>query len=121
MPVYTSKDEHFVDALGLAHLAFVLKFPDLTAAIKIPENTSTMAYSHITLGGLSGNAALRDITTANPWDNKKRYEQIGKAPGERKGDYQKWVKVPMGSRSRSGNYSSWGRRGGSGSFDRSMW
>ena len=120
MPVYTSKDEHFVDALGLAHLAFVLKFPDLTAAIKLPQNTSTIEYSHISLGGMRGNAALRDIATTNPWSNK-RYEQIGKAPGERKGDYQKWVKVLMGSRNRSSSSSSWGRRGGSGNFDRSIW
>ena len=120
MPVYTSKDEHFVDALGLAHLAFVLKFPDLTAAIKLPQNTSTIEYSHVSLGGIRGNAALRDISTTNPWSNKK-YEQIGKAPGERKGDYQKWVKVPMGSRNRSSSSSSWGRRGGSGNFDRSIW
>lgn len=33
-PIYTSINEHFVDALGLAHLAFVLEFPELTKTVK---------------------------------------------------------------------------------------
>lgn len=33
-PVFTNINEHFVDALGLAYLAFVLEFPDLTKVIK---------------------------------------------------------------------------------------
>lgn len=33
-PVFTDKDEHFVDALGLAYLAFVLEFTDLVDVIK---------------------------------------------------------------------------------------
>lgn len=120
MPIYTSKEEHFVDALGLAHLAFVLKFPNLTAAIKVPESTTKMEHSSALLGVKRANMALRDIS--NPWSNSERnVKQIGKGPGERRGDYQKWVKVPLGAKNRSGGMSSWGSRGGNSSFDRSSW
>ena len=34
IPIYTSENEHFVDALALAYLAFVLEFPELTNIIK---------------------------------------------------------------------------------------
>ena len=34
LPVYTSENEHFVDALGLAYLAMVLKFPTITQYIQ---------------------------------------------------------------------------------------
>jgi replicative DNA helicase len=121
MPVYTSKDEHFVDALGLAHLAFVLKFPDITAAIKEVRYTSKISQSHVDINK-SGAAALRDIASPiNPWKRNKSLKQVGKAPGERKGDYQQWVKVPMGSgRSHSSSRSIWGRRS-DGFGGRSMW
>lgn len=123
-PVYTSVNEHFVDALGLAHLAFVLKFPNLTSAIKMPENTSIMEHSNVLLGLKRANSDLRDISSAtNPWNSSSnnRLKQIGKDPGEREGDYQKWVKVPMSGKSSGGSNSFWGRRGGNSSFGRSMW
>ena len=120
MPVYTSKEEHFVDALGLAYLAFVLKFPDITKGIKRIENSSRIEHSSAQLGSGRASAALKEISstsTVNPWRN---LTQIGKAPGERKGDYQQWVKVPMrGSSSRSSG-GTWGSRGG-GFLGRSMW
>ena len=50
VPVYTSKNEHYVDALGLAHLAFVLEFPQLTAMIKKPEFTNKIAHTNVSLG-----------------------------------------------------------------------
>jgi replicative DNA helicase len=120
VPKYTSKNEHFVDALGLAHLAFVLKFPDLTQAIKKIEFSSKMAHSNVRLGSERIENELRGGTSMNPWGNLK---QIGKEPGERPGDYQKWVKVPM--RATPSNYSSrssWGSRtSGRGMGGRSMW
>lgn len=33
-PIFTDKNEHFVDALGLAYLAFVLEFADLVDVVK---------------------------------------------------------------------------------------
>ena len=120
-PVYTSKDEHFVDALGLAYLAFVLKFPDITKGIKRVENSSRIEHSSAQLGNARANAALREISmtsSMNPWKNLK---QIGKAPGERKGDYQKWVKVPMKANFGGSVRSTWGSRTGRGFTGRSMW
>lgn len=118
LPIYTSKNEHFVDALGLAHLAFVLKFPDLTQAIKMPEYTSKIEHSARTLGMAGANAALREISSvSNPWANNT-LRQVGKDPGERPGDYQKWVKVPMGPKTATPRI--WGSRGGS-TGGRSLW
>lgn len=121
LPIYTSVNEHFVDALGLAHLAFVLKFPDLTAAIKTVKNSTTIAQSHVDIMNRDGDTALREISSvANPWAHTKIPDQIGKEPGERRGDYQKWVKVPMGARrSPSFTSSKWNRGGGG--FGRSLW
>ena len=39
-PVFTSENEHFVDALGLAYLAMVLEFKELTDMIKEPETAT---------------------------------------------------------------------------------
>ena len=41
-PVFTSENEHFVDALGLAYLAFVLEFPGLTAVIDETKTATIM-------------------------------------------------------------------------------
>ena len=43
-PVFTSKNEHFVDALGLAYLAFVLEFNELVDMVK---DTSVNAVMEI--------------------------------------------------------------------------
>ena len=50
-PVFTSVNEHFVDALGLAYLAFVLEFPDLANIIKKPQATSVIESSPVQSGG----------------------------------------------------------------------
>ena len=120
VPVYTSKNEHYVDALGLAYLAFVLEFPDLTASIKKIQNSSKFEHSSAQLGASRGNAALREISSpsANPWKNIS--QQIGKAPGERRGDYQQWVHVPMTGKSPSRG-GGWGSRTGRNTGGRSMW
>jgi replicative DNA helicase len=113
MPVYTSKDEHFVDALGLAHLAFVLNFPDITQAIKKIKNSNRIEHSSADILNRGANAALRSLSTSDPWKNRPELKQAGKGPGERRGDYQKWVHVPMkGGTSSSRPGGNWGRRAG---------
>lgn len=122
MPVYTSKNEHFVDALGLAHLAFVLKFPDITAAIKTVKYSTKITQMHGDAIHRRENAILRDISNPiNPWKKRPMPKQIGKGPDELPGDYQKWVKVPIGSGSHSSRTNRfWGKRSG-GFTGRSMW
>ena len=91
VPVYTSKNEHFVDALGLAYLAMVLKFPNITKHIKKIEGIQPVIKPITVMN--QGERILRSIETArNPWPNVPK--QIGKEPGERAGEYQQWVKGP---------------------------
>lgn len=50
-PQYTSKDEHFVDALGLAHLAMVMEFKELTGVVEDVKTTSEFFVSNKQMGG----------------------------------------------------------------------
>lgn len=117
-PIYTSKDEHFIDALGLAHLAFVLEFKELTKTIKDIEVSSKIAFSNKSIGKSGLNQMLNEIQGS--------YSSNGaqlKPSDDLRGDRPTWVKVSQnyrsGSSSRGG---SWGTRGGrSGGFGRSNW
>lgn len=51
IPQYTSENEHFVDALGLAYLAMVLEFKDLTGVVEEIQTTSDFSISHKQMGG----------------------------------------------------------------------
>lgn len=123
-PVYTSKNEHFVDALGLAYLAMVLNFPDITRFIEKPKSmdATIVGINKVNTVFGSGERAIRNIESArNAWGKTKMPQQIGKAPGEREGDYQKWIKVPLKASTvaRSNMFS---RSGDRGNFSgRSLW
>lgn len=123
LPIYTSKDEHFIDALGLAYLAFVLEFPNIAKGIKEIENSSKMAFVD---GGFQARLAQKDLaqmavnaTTNSPWKNADYSERRGERPS--------YYKVPNGTP--LGFYKSgstgigWGSRGGgnSSSSHRSSW
>lgn len=124
IPIYTSVNEHFVDALGLAYLAFVLEFPNLTQAIREVKNSSLILHADNVVG--SGNQAKIDLTNIeqahvkNPWKNVKVNSDIND-PRELKGDKQQWVKVPSGPKTL--RTASWGSRGsrGSGANYRRSW
>jgi len=83
VPVYNSNNEHFVDALGLAYLAFVEHFPELTKLVK--KAFHDIAYS-INRGSVLPTYEKRDLD--NPWEDKKKtYESSDEAwrklgPGE---------------------------------------
>lgn len=122
LPVYTSKNEHFIDALGLSYLAFVLEFPMIANGIKEIENTSRIKFVQ---GGFQGVKAQRDLAEIalkaaknNPWNKTD--------PTELRGDRPSYYKVPMGTPLgfyKGGSSSiGWGSRGGrsSNSF-RSSW
>lgn len=116
VPVYTSENEHFVDALGLAYLAFVLEFVELTQAIKKVVNSTKIIQTPIQLGQSRAKADLRELQTptSNPWN------QLKTDPTELRGDRQTWVKVPATAKPSSSG-GGWGTRGGRGGGGRSMW
>lgn len=119
-PVYTSVNEHFVDALGLAHLAFVLEFPKITQLIKEPEFTSRLVHVPHTLGQRRLEKAFHDIETPtrNPWTKRSAAPDDDDLPG----DKPTWIKVPMGTpSSASFRAARWGSRTGRGFSGRSMW
>lgn len=128
LPVYTSKNEHFIDALGLAYLAFVMEFPKLTGTIKELEFTSKMFFVK---GGFREQTAQKDLssmkttnTFKNPWGNY-HYD-----PTDLPGDKPQYIKKPLPKVSKnflrpSGNKNldNWGSRSsinGNRSF-RSFW
>lgn len=117
-PIYTSKDEHFIDALGLAYLAMVLEFKELTGTIKDMEVASKMSFSTKIPGQAGINKMFNQIQssyTSNGIPLKPQSDDL-------RGDRQSWYKVSQNYRSGSGSSrsSSWGKRGGGGG-GRSMW
>lgn len=124
-PVFTSVNEHFVDALGLAYLAFVLEFPELTDVIKKPEATSVIEHSSVQLGRGGLNKLFSSIeTSAVPSGFKAVLEYD---PTELPGDRPTQVKVPLNYRSGGSGGISWGsrasgtRRSTGGGGGRSLW
>jgi replicative DNA helicase len=117
-PIFTSKDEHFIDALGLAYLAMVLEFKALTGTIKDREVSTKMSFS-TKIPGQSGinkmfNQIQNSYVTSNGIPTKPQSDDL-------RGDRQTWHKVSQGYRSSSSrSNSSWGRRTGGGG-GRSMW
>lgn len=96
-PVFTSKDEHFVDALGLAYLAMVLKFPEVTQYIKKIDTSFSIAHTDNNIINNGIQRQIRSIESVkNVWGNSQGMpKRIGEGPGERRGNYQQWVKVPL--------------------------
>lgn len=121
IPVYTSKNEHYVDALGLAHLAFVLEFPQLTAMIKQPKFINKIEHISTSLGEKRIINAFKDISKPiqNPWKNYNKQKYDDDLPG----DKAKWIKVPMTKNGGKSSYriANWGNRTGRGFNGRSLW
>lgn len=107
-PVFTSENEHFVDALGLAYLAMVLEFKDLTGIIEEPESTSKFVVSNKQIGGMM--AKIESEARMNADSRIVDFYQntdFSDLPGDR----PTMVKVDMDYRSnRYGGGSSWGSR-----------
>lgn len=61
-PVFTDKDDHYVDALGLAHLAFVLEFSDIINTVKDFKQKNIIENSGVRMG----ERALRDDNDEKP-------------------------------------------------------
>lgn len=126
-PVYTSVNEHFVDALGLAYLAFALEFPDIVNVIKrSTPQPAKIAATPMKLGERRYNNLWNG--TQNMFTPvQQEYQNIKNSDDSP--DRQKWIKVNdsynhrgnsagSGWGSRSGGFGKSGSRGGGG---RSMW
>lgn len=113
-PIFTSENEHFVDALGLAYLAFVLEFSELTDSIKKVEFTSKIVQSSTRLGEARVNMALAETQSRRDAFNNLIQADTS---GDLRGDRPVWHKVAATPKS-SG--SRWGARG-TGNSGRSMW
>lgn len=120
-PKFTSKNEHFVDALGLAYLAFVLEFPELARTIKMPESSNKIEFTGVQLGANRLNAAFNGLSAGSSPDFKA---VLNYDPTELPGDRPTLVKVNQSYRSGASGGSGWGsrssgtRRNGGG---RSLW
>lgn len=123
VPTFTSKNEHFVDALGLAYLAMVLEFKELVGTVKDVENTSKFIHMSKSIGQARVDKALTHIETSI-YDSATS-SQIKKVLNDedRGSDKQHWVKVNQNYRKGSMASVGWGSRTGKGnrSNSRSMW
>ena len=103
-PVFTDENEHFVDCLGLAYLAFVLEFPDITKTVKQIDYTSKIVLSNKELGAdKSVDLAFMKNGVQNPWLNKVD-------TSERRGERASYFKVPLGKPLQKSGSFSWGNR-----------
>ena len=91
IPTFTSKDEHFIDALGLAYLAMVLEFKKLTGIMQEFETASEiklMTNTHLTgPNAFSGQNARKQV----PQEVKDFFENTDFR--EIRGERQSWVKL----------------------------
>ena len=93
-PIFTSKDEHFVDAIGLAHLAFTLEFKELTNIIKERRLASKMAFSNNSIGKSGARRLSRDIRNSYGQASQFKIDET-----ELRGERQTWFKVDKNYRS----------------------
>jgi hypothetical protein len=127
IPSFSSKDEHYIDALGLAYLAMVLEFKKLTGVIEELQTTSKMELLtnvHLTgPAGVHGEDARKNV----PAEVREFYEKTDFR--EIRGERQSWVKLndyqgainPKHGGYGSGHSSGWGNRSGGGGFSRKGW
>ena len=128
IPTFSSINEHYIDALGLAYLAMVLEFKKLTGVIEDFETatkTEIMSNTHLINPAAFQTQNLRDNT---PAEVKEFYKNTDFS--ERRGERQSWVKLDshQGAMNPSNKYgspnsTSWGSRspGRGGGFSRGGW
>lgn len=115
-PIYTSINEHSVDALGLAFLAFTLKFPELTNQIKMPEFTSKVITVQRGFGERA-KAAIEFAETKGTYAKNTLLNKIDRS--EPRGERASYVKIPLGQPIHQSSGSTWGSRRNI--TTRSMW
>lgn len=123
-PTFTSKNEHYIDALGLAYLAMTLRFKQLTGVMQDLEVSSNFATSNVNLARKDETRAMglgRSGKVAPEVQEFYANYQYDEHPDEQ----QKWVKTDFNSGYyknsfyNSSSRSTWGSRtGGLGNFRR---
>ena len=116
MPVFTDKNEHFIDALGLAFLAFVLNFPELVNTIEEFKPSSKIENINKTIGQRKINVMFNEAANAF---NKDFKDVINHDDTDHPKDRPRWIQVPK--KYKRVNTSSWGNRSNTKSFSRSLW
>lgn len=116
-PIFTSVNEHFVDALGLAFLAFALEFPDLTKTIVDVDFTAAAMATESPLKART-DKMMQNIHSGfgaarNPWQGLKNgsvsYEDT---QDPREVDKPHVFQVSAARFRKPSRYSNWGSRGG---------
>lgn len=118
-PIFTSENEHYIDALGLAFLAMTLEFKDLTKQIKERRVATLMKATPSSI--VKGNISQVFHQIQDSYGYSANGVKL-KPDDDLRGDRQTWIKVPQSYRSPNyirGGSSSWGRRNGR--VNRSMW
>ena len=120
IPKYTSENEHFVDALGLAYLAMVLEFKDLTGTI---EDIRTTSEFHISKKQIGGSGMYADTVNRQTLDHRISDFYENNDWDDLPGDRPTWVEVDMDYRSARGSSfglsrSGWGSRSSRGGMSR---
>ena len=129
IPSFTSKDEHYIDALGLAYLAMVLEFKKLTGIMEDFETTSEVEImTNMHLIGSNAFSAVNERKQV-PQEVKEFFENTDFS--ERRGERQTWVKLdstqgalnPSHKFSDNQRMTNWGSRnpGGNSGFSRGGW
>jgi hypothetical protein len=105
-PIFSSENEHYIDALGLSYLAFVLEFPQLTNTIKEAETATKIEFSRKQLGGSGLSQLFNEIQSHESSSTSLlKYD-----PSDLPGDRATMVKVQQNYRSGGDGASSWGAR-----------
>lgn len=109
-PTFTNKNEHFVDALGLAYLAMAMEFKELTGVLKDIDVSSKIHISDVNLTYKDSVQRAGEMRMKNVSPEIKEFWENTDFT-ELRGERQVWVKTDFSSFERS-NYSvsSWGNR-----------
>lgn len=118
-PVYSDENEHFVDALSLAHLAFVLEFPQLTNTIQQIEHKLALEHTSRKIGVEQANKMFRHLELGDV--SRNTFGAPSANMDDLEGDRPSYIKLPLGYKKGSSR-GSWGSRStsGRGGF-RSSW
>ena len=112
-PSFTSENEHFVDALGLAYLAMVLEFKELTGVMKDREVASVIETTSKKL--INHNGLVDSMTRANEISPEIQEFYQNYQTDEDADEQQRWVKTNFSSKIKSNNNyrnTGWGSRDG---------